>query len=255
MTPAMHTRARQRKGSGGFTLVELSVVLVISSILLSALLGFYTVWNRTAQRNATQTTLEDLQQAVMGFVLLQGRLPCPDTNGDGLEDAPCLSLQNTTAGVAWGQVPYGSLGVNGRDGWQNLIDYAVPVTLTQTASGLLNAIQAQSNLRVVCSTTGTAAPLCVSSAGEAVTLAANASAVFISHGANGRGAGNAPPAPVSTDELANMPNLKSSPSSQTLFVSRFPTGIDSPLGEFDDQVGWVSAQQLASLLVRSGLWP
>ena len=60
-----------------FTLVELAVVLAIVGLLLSSLT--YTLAAHTEQRTREQTqrTLEQAREALIGFAITNGRLPCP----------------------------------------------------------------------------------------------------------------------------------------------------------------------------------
>jgi|GEM_PF-3352130 prepilin-type N-terminal cleavage/methylation domain-containing protein len=72
-----------------FTLVEMAIVLVIISIILS--LGIYTFVGLTEGEKfrVTQQGLLAIKESLKGFVLANNRLPCPDINCDGAEDL-CL---------------------------------------------------------------------------------------------------------------------------------------------------------------------
>ena len=73
-------------GQGGFTLIEIAVVLVLVGLLLGSFIGSITQRIETSQRESTKKQLEDIKTALLGFVSAQGRLPCPTTaTGNGNE--------------------------------------------------------------------------------------------------------------------------------------------------------------------------
>ncbi len=64
----------------GFSLVELSVVLVIIGLILGA--GI-TIWRSSigsARLSTTKTNLDNIKNSVINFAMANGRLPCPDTS-------------------------------------------------------------------------------------------------------------------------------------------------------------------------------
>ena len=70
-------RAVRSKAARGFSLVEMAIVLAIIGLLLSGLL--LTLGTQVDQRNAstTQSQLEAAREALLGFAIIYGRLPCP----------------------------------------------------------------------------------------------------------------------------------------------------------------------------------
>lgn len=102
----------------GFTLVEMAVVLVIVGIMLGGLM--IPLSAQMDQRNYTETkkNLEEVKEALIGFSVLNGRLPCPSTEVDptninyGEEDVSC-----NIAPVAEGFLPWKTLGVAEVDAW------------------------------------------------------------------------------------------------------------------------------------------
>ncbi len=78
----------------GFSLLEMAVVLVIIG-LIGALFWQLLPRLQTASNPEPPEVvqLRAAEDALTGFALAHSRLPCPDTNGDGLEDtAPCATV-------------------------------------------------------------------------------------------------------------------------------------------------------------------
>lgn len=89
----------------GLSLLE---VMLLTLVLAGALVaGFIALKSRdashAAQRQATQ--LADADRLVIGFAAAHHRLPCPDTNRDGLEDCG--------GGAQKGWLPYRTIGLEG----------------------------------------------------------------------------------------------------------------------------------------------
>lgn len=113
----------------GFSLIEMAVVLVIVGLLLGGLLVPLSTQMESDRRKETTATLESIRDALLGYAVINGRLPCPDisTPRDGLADA-CTSGANqiTVRGL-----PYATLGVSATDAWGNPWVYAVNGAYTQ----------------------------------------------------------------------------------------------------------------------------
>lgn len=91
-----------RRTQRGFSLLELAVVLGTVGVLAAAAVA--TSGGRTLRDEFTELALQQrLAQAVIAFAQRSHRLPCPDSDGDGLEDC--------TAGVMLGGVPFQTLEV------------------------------------------------------------------------------------------------------------------------------------------------
>lgn len=89
---------------GGLSLLELIVLLTLVSGL--AVVTVRLLLDRPGEMaEVSLTTLQRADQALLGFLASEHRLPCPDTNGDGFE--------NCDGGVAKGMLPYRSLGFYG----------------------------------------------------------------------------------------------------------------------------------------------
>lgn len=120
MTIALHLR---RSFCHGFTLMELTVVLVIVALLLGGLLVPLGAQRDVDFAKATDKSLADIREALIGFALINGRLPCPadktiasGVTGAGVEattgSGTTLSCNCTSAssGLVSGVAMYGAVG-------------------------------------------------------------------------------------------------------------------------------------------------
>lgn len=89
----MNTLSFTRRYSRGFSLLEMAVVLVIVGTIGALLWQLLPRLQASANPEATPIVeLDAATDALLGFALAKSRLPCPDTDGDGLED--CGSAAN-----------------------------------------------------------------------------------------------------------------------------------------------------------------
>lgn len=107
----------------GFTLTELAVVLVIVSLLMGGLLIPLGAQKEIEKRQQTNLQLGEIRDALIGFTAVNGRLPCADFNGDGLEDScdnPTLNAQTQD-----GDLPWRTLALQQYDAWGGSLRYRV----------------------------------------------------------------------------------------------------------------------------------
>lgn len=98
----------------------LPVLLMVVAVLSGLVAAGYLEWRAREAGNSVKSAKQSLQQAdraLMTFVTVHRRLPCPDTNRDGLEDcvgnpqkgwlaSSTLLLSGLDSGVAVGQLRY-----------------------------------------------------------------------------------------------------------------------------------------------------
>jgi prepilin-type N-terminal cleavage/methylation domain-containing protein len=233
----------------GFTLVEMAIVLMILALLLGGLLP--TLSGQVEQRRISETNkqLDEIKEALIGFAISNGRLPCPANgtiatgqSGAGMEVASC-----TTSATAGGVLPWATLGVSETDAWGRRFTYRVTPDFadavgTSTYGGCTPSPTPTQSSFALCSS-GNLTVLSKSSGGS--NIATNVPAVVVSHGTNGYGAyttaGSTLPG-ASGDESENANNDNN-------FVSHDMTPT------FDDLVTWISPNILMNRMVSAGKLP
>lgn len=111
----------------GFTLVEIALVLLIVGLIVGGGLSLIGSQIESSRHTKTAAIIEEAKSAIMGFVLVNQYLPCPDADNDGLEDRAGLGPRNGLCqlGSFQGELPSGTLGDDFRDAWGNPLYYAV----------------------------------------------------------------------------------------------------------------------------------
>lgn len=236
--------------SAGFTLIEMAVAVFIIALLLGSILVPLTTQVEQRQISDTQKALDEIREALIGFAMTSGYLPCPDktaaggagTANDGQEDVTAATGACVTAE---GNVPWATLGVANSDVWGNRFRYRVALSFAQRSPGALFTLASTSTI-AVCTTAACAVRL--------TTVGDGPPALVMSHGKNGLGAMNVNTgafnlAPTSADELANTDGA------DAVFVSRTITATAATAGEFDDIVTWIPKTTLFSRMVAAGKLP
>jgi type II secretory pathway pseudopilin PulG len=121
-----------RRAEAGFTLIEIGVVLLIIILLTSGIAGVATALAEQRRVETTRAALTKIDAALVQYVSLQRRLPCP---ADGLTTAGVEGPRNAAGCTAQtnGVVPWQALGltrVDVLDGWDTQITYRVGNNLT-----------------------------------------------------------------------------------------------------------------------------
>lgn len=102
----------------GFTLVEMAVVLVIVGILIGGMVTSLSAQRELRDYNDAKLQLERIREALYGYAIINGKLPCPTTTTDptdnvnyGHGDATCPLTS------AAGFLPWKDLGIYEVDSW------------------------------------------------------------------------------------------------------------------------------------------
>ena len=241
------------RSSSGFSLIELAVVLVVVALLLGSILVPLGTQVEQRQYTETERQLEQIKEALIGFALSNGYLPCPaKTTTDGTEDrisggTTCTLVSGNPKRI--GFLPWVTLGVRPVDSWGNLYRYSVSANYTNSASlSLFTLTSARDILIQTRNAAGT--PTNLSNVNEIPVM-------VLSHGKNGFGAtsdtGIAKATPAAwSNALDEFDNANDS----TTFWSRTRTDSTGAAGGvFDDIVVWIPPGILFSRMVAAGRLP
>jgi prepilin-type N-terminal cleavage/methylation domain-containing protein len=229
----------------GFSLIEMAVVLFVITLLIGSLLVPLSTQVEQRQVSETEKALAEIREALLGFAVANGYLPCPDTGTNGLENINAgTGFCNTiTVNVACGRLPHATLGVANSDVWGNRFTYCVNEQFARRAPAALFSL----------STTGTDVNICANQA-CGTPISTSAVLAVVSHGRNGWGAinlatGAQNPAAPQLDEQENYDN------NDRFIVWRTRTAAGATAGEFDDIVVWLPRFTLFNRMVAAGKLP
>lgn len=253
----------------GFTLTEMAVVLVIIALLVGGLLIPLSAQRNVESRRDTTRALETIREALLGYAMAHGRLPCPADSSiatgaaaagfESYNSTACLCTSANSGiaasgGVACnpattvsGVLPWATLGLPETDGWSNRYTYVV----TTAYARAINSSPAYCDTSPPNSPLNAAFALCTNGAARifsaanlavALTTANEVPAIVVSHGDNGLGAWRstgAQQAGAAGDELENA-------DGDLNFVSN--SGID-------DLLTWISRPVLMNRMIAAGKLP
>ena len=255
-------------------------MLVIISFLLGGTMAMVSAQTEQRYWNDTQSRLEAARDAILGYAIANGRLPCPaNSTSSGAEvhvSGVCGAAGNTydyyggvVAGVTYGLLPAVTLAYQpvdsqgfALDAWGNRIRYTVSrvTTPVTTSANFTNAANLKASgvtvlpddLVVCASATGIVAGPPGNCGAPApgpnwVTGGTTVVAILYSPGKNGR-----EPVTLGADEDANE---KRTATNDAVFVSHTPAPTGATGGEFDDQVLWISIGTLYAKLIAAGVLP
>ncbi|HEY0061329.1 MAG TPA: prepilin-type N-terminal cleavage/methylation domain-containing protein [Telluria sp.] len=137
-----------RHRSGGFTLIEVAIVVVIIGLAAAMLIGLTGGMLDANRRKAVRVQLDMVDTALANFVATHKRLPCP-ANGRIASGAVNAGVEAVTAGACNpiseidGVLPWATLGLSeteATDPWNGRLTYRVDPALAG-ATGLMNMSQ------------------------------------------------------------------------------------------------------------------
>lgn len=103
-----HLRCAPRSRHCGMTLIEVSLVIVVLGFIALLMAELLPGFKRAAMQKESLNAVRTAQSAMRGFILINGRLPCPDSNADGHEDRVADGCTHLT-----GVLPFKTLGLGG----------------------------------------------------------------------------------------------------------------------------------------------
>lgn len=262
----------------GFSLLEVAIVLVIVTILLTAVSVPIASQVQARRMEETRRMLEEAKEALLGFAMANGRFPCPafanaTTNSAGRESfctaatGGCAGSENLTpqahgncSNFYDGFLPASTLGLSPlddqgflQDSWatrSNRIRYTVYGGAVAGFNFPFTSQTAMQNATIsnLGNTTQTFLYVCSSGTGVTATtcgstaneLTTKAAVLLLSLGEN------APTGGTGTDESKNVDN-------NIVFVSHTP--VIQAANTFDDITTWIPATIIIKKMLDAGKLP
>lgn len=224
----------------GFSLVELAVVLVIVALLSGGLMYGLGAQREALSNQEVQRQLDSTKEALLGFAMTNGRLPCPALSTLANTDSNA-GQENCT--LQHGVIPWATLGLPEVDPWGNRFTYFASQKFTTAPTG-----GAQAGFTL---TTGSPNADPPDNAGTAnvvsggANVASDLPAVIISHGQRSAGAFT----PSGSQIPRTTGDEDENADTDFTFVAHPPTPT------FDDQLIWIVPAILKSRMVAAGKLP
>jgi len=218
----------------GFTLIELAVALAVIGLLLGMLIVPLNAQIDQQRINDARKQLALINEALLGFAVANGRLPCPAT--------PTTANTTVNAGtencaLSEGVVPWATLALPETDPWNWRFTYRVTAGFKNNPPvGMQAALSLADNGEIT-----------VRATSGGIDIATGVAAIVVAHGKNGLGAYQTDGVRMTTvgagvDELENT-------NADIIFVSKLPEPT------YDDQVLWLSTHVLKSRLIAANRLP
>lgn len=265
----------------GFTLVELAMVLFIIGLLLGGLLAPLSSKLEQENRDVTTARMDEIKEALLGYSMINGRLPCPDCPDGNVGTCSAVAAANRNDGIGdWtgtlgsrtcnspvGNLPWVDLQVSEYDAWNRHFTYRATAEFTResnTASCDTPALNVSfelctdGDIDIYSAYTTPPYP-------ATPTVAENVPVIVISHGADAY-------EPVQTSQqVENYERDPVNPESGTDILTSYTavdyvdgvfiyadytrdTSLDPPV-RFDDLVMWISPNLLMNRMIVSGRLP
>lgn len=152
---------KRQNAEWGFTLIEMAIVMIVSSIMMLGFMGYYMDYRKAESVRHTKDAVDLLNSSIKQFQLANMRLPCPadptlapwdegfgeeDCEADAIEVATAIGVDRDDDGnddrILIGAVPFKELFdvrdmvpltmADSIDGWGYKFTYAVTENLTDT---------------------------------------------------------------------------------------------------------------------------
>lgn len=241
--------------------------------LLGAFLAPLRTQIDASRMRETQRMLGEIREALIGYAIVHGALPCPDLASDGIDGAAPAACTGSAVG---GILPFQALGTPRADAWGRLFRYRV----TQEFSGRSLTGQPPSPGRLDLTDSGDITVLTrgddpltggtteIKHQSVETALTRTAPALVLSTGPNGLGGiGAETGTPLASPDGGAADEMENSDGDAT-FVSRThsrgagtcddadETSVPAPPScEFDDIVVWISTPVLMARLVEARVLP
>lgn len=233
-----------QRAQNGFSLVEMAVVLVIAGFMIGGMLTPLSMQLEQRKAGETRKALDEAREALLGFALRNGYLPCPAVSAsNGLEDR---NGAHCNGGKRAGFLPWVTLGLAKADSWGHIFRFSVTPEFANSRVPFTLASRRDITI-------GTRDP-----AGNLIGASAlnDIPAVVLSHGKNGFGGVSEAGVRNATLSATNDDEKTNAGMSGIAFVTRYATDHpQAPGGEFDDMLSWVSPNILYNRMVAAQKLP
>ncbi len=247
MKKTTKARAARVRSMLGFSLIEMAVVMVVLGLALGGLLAPLSLQMESADKKQAQADLKTIKEALIGHAMAEGRLPCPDTNGDGQENTQTVSGQEVCV-RAYGSLPYHALAVGRQDPWNQPYAYFVTAEFADDDESTPSCATAPSGVSFALCAAGNLEVL--DNSGNAI--AQQLPAIILSHGKTRLE--NA--ATNKARSIVEARNFNPDQHPDGTADSKRQQGYSDKVGfEFDDVVEWVPHSVLKAKMVSAGRLP
>ncbi len=214
----------------GFTLLEMAVALLVIGLLLGNFLMPLSARLDTQNLKRTQETLEEIKEALLGFALINRRLPCSDRDKDGVENSPC----DTDTTKIEGDLPWRDLGVGRYDAWGFPFRYRVDKRYS-LPTGIPDSLKTDVNKKLkIRNLQNTFFWTAAEDDGTSRVVA-----IIFSYGKNGK---------------ADNGNKFTAANDATYVQDVYVEDQNNPSNTFDDRLTWLSKYTLMNRLIAAKQW-
>ena len=223
----------------GFVLIEVAIALLVLALILGGILAPLNEQVEQGKIRDTNKVISDINEALLGYVMINGRLPRPATSStNGVENASACASETACTGF----IPWTTLGSGKLDAWGNIIRYSVTPAFANSAFALTTVgtktIQERNAASALVSY-ATLVPVVVWSNGPE-NFGTNGTAAVRAN--NSSGVTNA-------DEITNN-------TASTTFIRRIQVNNSAATGgEFDDIVTFIPTAILVNKAIAAGKLP
>ncbi len=223
--------------TNGFSLIEMAIALAVIGFLVGGLLKPMALTKDYKKIKYTDATLEQIKEALVGFAIVNNRLPCPamcfEYNGkdsdclNGIYDIADVGKETTDSAFCQqeGYLPWADLGIGKYDAWNNPFYYRVDKNYS-AISGIISSLKTDSSEKLTVNYKQTGNNLTTyEKDGNSRIIA-----IILSHGKNDK-----------------------AESSNKITIANDPTYVQGHyVGNiFDDRVTWLSKYTLTNHLAKS----